>query len=77
MPTDFPQRQIAEQGMAASHFTRDELLAGAADNAAPTNEQSTTPEPRGIWQRIIRFVRTRFTTAAQREVERRKSLGYD
>jgi hypothetical protein len=77
MPTDFPQRQIAEQGMAASHFTRDELLAGAADDATPADGRSTTPEPHGLWRRTIRFLRTLFPTAAQREENRRKSLGYD
>jgi hypothetical protein len=77
MPPDFSTRQIAEQGMAVSHLTRDELLLGVADNALPIIEPRATPEPQGIWQRAIRYLKRRFSTAEQREKERRKSLGYD
>lgn len=77
MPPDFSTRRIAEQGVAEPHFTRDELLRGAADAALPAAEQPVVPEPSGFWQRLGRYLKKPFSTDEEREMERRKSLGYD
>jgi hypothetical protein len=77
MSPDFSTRKIAEQGIAAPHFTRDQLLLGAAANVSPGVEPETIPEPHDIWHRAVRFLKRRLSTAEQRERERRKTLGYD
>jgi hypothetical protein len=77
MSPDFSTRRIAEQGMAEPHFTRDELLLGAAGNSSSAVEPETTLEPHGIWQRAVRSLKRRFSNDEQREKERRRSLGYD
>lgn len=77
MSPDFSLRKMAEQGVAVPHFTRDELLLGAADNASPDAEQPVVSEPLSIWQRLGRYLKRPFATHEQREIERRKSLGYD
>ena len=77
MSPDFSTRKIAEQGIAAPHFTREQLLVGAADNISAAVEPGTTSEPHDVWHRAIRFVKSYFSTAEQRERKRRKALGYD
>jgi hypothetical protein len=77
MPPDFSTRKIAEQGMAVPHLTRDELLRGEATQDRQAAQPQTASEPQGIWQRAARLLKGPFSTAEQRERERRKSLGYD
>ncbi|MCZ2156760.1 MAG: hypothetical protein LC114_23180 [Bryobacterales bacterium] len=77
MPPDFSTRQIAEQGMAVPHLTRDELLRGDAAKLREAAQVQPAPEPQGILQRAARYLRRPFASAEQRERERRKSLGYD
>lgn len=77
MPPDFSTRKLAEQGVAVPHLTRDELLLGAADNVSPDVEQPIVSKPSSIWQRLGRYLKKPFSTHEQREMERRKSLGYD
>ena len=77
MPPDFSTRMIAEQGVAVPHFTRDELLLDATDPAMPADAQPVASQPSSVWQRLGRYFKRRFSTHEQRELERRKSLGYD
>lgn len=62
MSPDFCIRKIAEHCVAEPHFTRDEMLQGAADDVQSQPAPTVLSGISGIWQRVIRYFRKYVTT---------------